>query len=197
MVDWLTITAIILTAASYAFYWFYILEEAEKPLAKRVLQKKATWIVWTGVDFIIAAAMLSQGVVDLQMWVYVCGAGSIMIYALRHGESGWSREDKRVLGLSALAMALWPFAGAVVAIVISIFAVVVGSWPMARRLWRNPAAEPVVPWFFLWAGGLCGVIKIGDFEDWTYVKSLGPASFFFFQCIFVYLVWPSRAPARA
>jgi len=134
------------TILAYVPYWYAIIRDGQRP-------EKATWLVWISVDAVIAGAMFVQGAIAYLLIAYLLGSGSICMYALIWGESGWTREDKIVLAGAGLALILWLTASANAAIVLSLIAIEVGTIPTIHRLWLNPDAEPRVSWWMFLVGG--------------------------------------------
>ena len=177
----LQIASFVLTLLAYAPLWARIIRESAVPVSHRQPLPKATWLSWLLADLCLAAT--GRGVHALQMWAYVAGTGSIACYAFRHGTSGWSKTDRRVIALSASSLAAWCLTGGLPASILIVAATAVGAYPLCQELWLDPGAEGALAWWLFWFGSLANLADI----DWNLTKMLAPAGFFALQTFIIAL----------
>lgn len=182
------------TIGAYILYYFYFKRDRKRPLAgQKFPPSKVTWLIWCGVDGIIASAMLAGHDFAPQMWVYVVGAAAISTYDFTRDPNHFkfSPNDKWVLAFAGVAMCGWFIAsyliggevGNITAIAVSLLAVVIGSVPLWQAAWEKPEVIPGMPWALFLIGGIFGVISSVQLHGWTWVDDLGPCSFLVFQVL--------------
>lgn len=182
------VLSLVFSIGAYIPYLLAVYAGKNKP-------KRMTWFIWALVDAIIFTAMLIQHEFAPQMLAYVCGSGAVLVLSFfKGGEGGWEREDQLVLAGAALAMVLWFFSNANAAIVMNLIAIMIGTIPTWKRVWKDPRSEPFLPWALFCVGGFFGLLAI---PEWTLAASLAPGTFFVSQVAMVFLTFPTRRARTA
>src|SRR3989344_1024709 len=164
----------------------------------------AGWFSWGLSDGAIFAAQLVSawllhdfGNVSWQFTLYVGGAMLVITLSMRKGivlarMTGdrftvraafldWAhRKDTPCVTLVVLAVAAWWYMGNPnYNIYLTIASTIVGTWAVARNLYRKPRAESLVAWALFLVGGLFGVAAVKDWDVWN-VTGLWPNILFVF-----------------
>ena len=174
------VLAFVLSAFAYIPYVQGVLKSETRPTV-------STWISWGLMDAAALAGMIAAGEMAWQMVAYVVGVAFVLAASFyKHAALGWKRLDSLCIGIVSLAIIGWLASGDPnVAIVLSLVAAVVGSIPMAVNSAQDPHNEPLLPWVFVLAGGICGVLAI---NSWTVAGAGTPVVFAGVQAIFVILI---------
>jgi hypothetical protein len=141
---------------------------------------KASWLVFVGIEIAWLTSACVAGENPLLNIAYVLGNCAILFHAYQlGGESQWSTTDKVCASLGSLAILaglIAALAGLKVAHHITIgglcFAYLVGVWPTALSVWKDPRSEPLVAWS-LWLFGsifyLYVEMKVGNADSMAVV----------------------------
>lgn len=131
--------------------------------------------------------MLNKGVVAWQLPAYITGLSILIALSIyKKATLRWKRLDIICLVAVLLAILLYVFTGdSNNAIIVSLIANTIATFPMFRNLWKNPNTENLPAWLLLFAGGICGVLGI---TNWTVAEALPSVNFLFLQAIIVALI---------
>lgn len=115
---------------------YQILATNEKP-------SKTSWLLWTILASITAGGMLQAGTLSLQMASVVVSDALILALTFAKGEwKKWSFTEVATMLLTVPIIGLWQWTNnPQVAIVLSLVAVLVASWPMTVDLWHRPLEQ--------------------------------------------------------
>jgi len=185
----LTIVAGILMMAGFIPYIWAILRKGAKPA-------KASWVIWTILDTITFAGMITKGAVNGQMIGTIIGAYITIGLALKFGSPGWTRLDRACLSGAVLGIALWTItANPIAAIVTSCGVAFLGSIPTFVSAWKDPSRENTLAWTLYW---LSCVFALAAIPQWTLADALQPITFAAIETIMmVILLARPRMLARA
>lgn len=131
----------------------------------------STWLIWSGVNILIYAALLAQNIFSWQMSAYVFGTLIVTVLAFFRGTWQWSRLDTTVVLLAFVAMILWSLTSATVAVVMSLTAETVGSVPMWAAMWKDSKSQSEVPWVLFWIAAAFGLVAV---DSWTWSEGMMP-----------------------
>jgi hypothetical protein len=154
----------------------------------------ATWISWLLMDLAILAGMLQRKADVLLIATYTLGTLLVVIVcALGRPDFKWGQTEKVCISLVVVVIVVWALTGsAEVAICISLVAITIGSFPMAKGLWENPANEKLLPWVLVALGTFFSVL---DIKNWTFVQAATPVWCLILQSTTVWLITRRTAPA--
>jgi hypothetical protein len=172
--------AFFLSAVAYFPYWKALLAGEARPTI-------SSWISWGTMDVAILAGMLAQGTIAWQMVAYIVGACLIIGISVWKGATmDWKKLDAFCLTSALIAIVLWYLSGNPdVAIILGVFAFVIGTIPMLSNTWHDPIHEPILPWALFLTGGMCGVAAI---PTWNIASALTPVVFLVCQVTVVVLI---------
>ena len=136
-------------------------------LKKRARPNLVSWIGWTFLTTIGAAAQIAKGP-SLSVLVPIILTFSeltIVILALRHGHAKFNTTDKICFALAALAVALWAITKEpLIALGLSLLADFIVGIPTILKTYRDPRSETVLPWVLYAVGPLLGLFASSNFE---------------------------------
>lgn len=119
-----------------ALLCYQILATNEKP-------SKTSWLLWTVLAAITAGGMWQAGTLSLQLSSVVLS--DMLILGLTFVRGAWKKWSRTEIGTMIAVIpivAWWQWTqNPEVAIVFSLIAVVVASWPMAVDLWHKPLEQ--------------------------------------------------------
>jgi len=162
--------ASLLVIAAYFPYVIAILEGKTRP-------SKATWIIWTAINVMIAGGMLQSGALNAQIAAVTIGDILIVGLAFRYGTPGWKPVEKICLVLAALGAIAWVVTkDPLMAIVIGLAITVLGSVPTATKVWDDPGSENATAFGLMF---LSCVVQTAAIPQWTFANALQPIVFFF------------------
>ena len=149
-------------------------------------QNITTWVMWIGLNLVIAASGFRAGNSDAWLPLgFAFGNGLVAITLLWKGETwGWgTTETVCTIGIVA-AMTLWKISGPILALIASVVAIWIASVPLIMFTAANP--NPV--YWYVWATpAVCGIILFFAAEEWTWQHRLFPASTFIFTTLMLSL----------
>ncbi len=174
------VLAFLFSAVAYVFYIKSVLASNAQPTI-------SSWISWWLMDIAILAGIIAAGEMAWQMVAYIVGVVFVIGASVYKGAVvGWTRLDSVCLAIVIVAIGLWVISGDPnIAIVLSLVAITIGTIPMVVNIWRHPAREPLVPWFFFLAGGIFGVLAI---PVWNIAAALTPVWFLVLGVLNVLLI---------
>ncbi len=180
MQSFFAVLAFVFSALSYIWFISGVLTSKTRPTI-------SSWISWGLMDATVLAGMVAQHEIAWQMVAYVLGVGAVISASLwKKASVGWTMMDTICVTIVMASIAGWVFTGdADMAIVLGLVAAVVGSIPMIVNTWKNPANELLLPWLFILAGGISGVLAI---TNWSIAGAATPVVFATVQVGFVLLI---------
>lgn len=168
---------------------------ATYPLCKGIINgsqrpSKMTWIIWTLLTVILAGGMYQADKLSSQMIIILACDFVIVGLLMWFGKSGWTKTDKLTLLACTVIMASWAMTGnALVAIVLSLLANAVATWPMLKELKKNPLAESPLPYSIMFAASWMQLFSI---ETWQWASALQPAVYISIQAVILILLLRGR-----
>lgn len=155
-------------------------------LSKENVPSKATWIIWASLDTITLAGMYAKGTLNGQIISAGFGGWITVAFALKYGESGWTKRDKLCLSGAVLGIILWLiFNDPVIGIVTSLSVIFLGSIPTFTSVWKDPSRENKLAWLLFWSAGGCATLSI---SEWTLAKAAQPVTFFLIESIILAII---------
>lgn len=137
---------------------------------------KASWIIWTLNDTILAAGMYAAGALNGQILGAITGAWTVVLLSLKYGTPGWTRLDKLSLIGASAALLLWvTFRNPMLGIIMSASMLIIGSIPTIVSAWENPRRENRTGWMLWWLSCVFAVLAI---PQWTFADAAQPMAFF-------------------
>ena len=103
-----------------------------------------TFGLWSALAWITSFTMLKQKANPAVPIVYAVGATATAIILLVKGRYGWSSFDSVITALVAVCIVLWLTNGARWALILSVAAAVIASFPFIGMTWNSPAHSPIV-----------------------------------------------------
>jgi len=148
---------------------------------------KVTWIIWASLDSIVLVGMYFKETINGQIIGAVLGAWIVVIFAVRYGESKWSKLDKWCLGGAVLGIFLWKiFKEATFGIMISLGVIFIGFIPTLKSAWKDPGREDKLAWTIFWTSCVYAVLAI---PKWTLADAAQPITFFVIETIMMYILY--------
>jgi hypothetical protein len=170
----------VLACFAYVPYVWMTLKSTTKPTV-------ASWICWFMMDFAILAATYLAGANYLQMVAFVMGT-TFVISACFYKKAmvGWTKTDSFCTVMVAIAIGLWALSGSPeFAIVISLTAMTIGSYPMWKNIWIDPSRESLLPWSIVMASTVFSLLAA---KSWTITEALTPVWFLIIQAFTILLI---------
>ncbi len=170
-------------------------------VAKNVRLTISGWVSWTAADVAIFVAMIFNETIAWQVVIYVLGSTVIILLSLRKNRlvahvreeavswksalSDWDVRDSACVIIVAMGIVAWIIKNNLdYSVYLSILALFIGEWAVARRLWYNPNCESLFAWIFFLLGGICGVAAI---RVWDMAGAGAPISYMIQQILTVVL----------
>ena len=154
---------------------------------------KASWLIWASLDTVTLAGMYASNTVNGQIVAATCGSWIIVFLALKQGVSGWSRLDKACLAGAALGIALWiAFSSPLLAILVSMSVVFLGSFPTFKSVWDDPGRENLLTWSCFLTSCIFSLLAV---PQWSLANAAQPVVFFATNSIVVLLLLVRRHQA--
>lgn len=145
-------------------------------LSKKVSPSRVTWFIWFGVNGLIASSSYALGARET-IWVALGdGLGSLAIgmLALKYGEGGWTRLDRRCLvGVGLSALLWWWFNSPLIALCANIAIDLIGIILNARKSHHKPDGKELIAWGLFFLGSAANMFAI---NRWTFAIALYPIS---------------------
>ena len=169
----------ILFFAAFAPYVWAILHGQTQP-------SPVSWLIWASVDTLAYLAMKKEEARTGQLTGAVLGAWLITGLAVYYGEVSMGMiEWVSIVGATA-GILLWQKTGnAVLAIVCSQAAIMIGALPTFASAYANPALENPVAWSIWLLSCVCALFAI---KKWDLANALQPLTFTAVETIMVILV---------
>lgn len=176
----LNLLAAVLSAIAYLPYIRAILRKETAPA-------RSTWIIWTSLSIVLAAAMYQKGALNGQVATYAFADLCIVGLTMRYGVGGMSKLDIFCLLGAASGIALWwKTSDATYALVISLVVVMIGTVPTFKKTWYQPELEDSTTWIISLIATGCQVAAI---PSWDVENAAQPLTYFFgVQLIMVILI---------
>lgn len=132
----------------------------------------STFALWAALAWITCFTLLKQNINPSIIVIYGIGATGTMIILLYKGRYGWSGFDTMIAGLTILCIILWLTNGAKAALLLSVAAGAIASFPFIALTWQHPEKSLIIPnTAFLVANTLCFFAA----KKWTLEDRLFPA----------------------
>lgn len=155
---------------------------------------RATWIIWTSLTWLAAAAMHASGALNVQIAIFCAGDALILLLSAFYGAPGWSRLDIGSLIAAAFGVALWVITNnPLYALLISMLVNTIGTIPTYVKTWRAPEQEDLTAWVLVTFSSFFQACAI---PAWTVADALQPILFTVLSVPMVLLIL-RRRPALA
>lgn len=173
----------ILLIVSQASYIASILGGYAKP-------SRATWIIWTALIWLAAAAMYASGALNVQITIFCAGDTLILLLSAFYGAPGWSKLDIGLLIVAAFGVALWVLTNnPLYALLISMLVNAIGSIPTYVKTWHAPEQEDLRAWVLVTFSSFFQALAI---PAWTIADALQPILFTMLSMPMVWLILRRR-----
>ena len=158
------VVAGVLSVVAFFPYVYSIIKGKTKPA-------RATWFIWTAVTVMLFLSYKDVGG-GSAIWLslgYVIGVGVTALLSIKYGKGGWSFLDRAVLALSILVIFIWWGTGsALLALVMTMFADVLGAIPTIKHSYLNPEEESRIAWSI---GLFANFINLFAIEAWDFTHA--------------------------
>lgn len=171
---------------------YQILAASEKP-------SRMSWMLWTVLAAITAGGMWQAGTLSLQMVAVVLSDALIVVLTLAKGE--WAKLSRVEIGtvLSIVPIiGLWQWTqNPQVAIVLSLVAVLVASWPMTVDLWYKPLEQSPLAYILMLGSSGTQLLKLeAESAPWQLNSHAQPVVYTVCTLVFLALMTRGRLEAR-
>lgn len=179
MKKWFNALAGILFFAAFLPYVWAILAGQTQP-------SPVSWFIWASVDTLALVAMRKEKARTGQLMGATAGAWVIVALALYYGRPVMgSIEWVSIVGATA-GIILWQRTGnAVLAIICSQVAIMVGAFPTFASAYQNPALENPTAWTIWFVSCIFAVLAV---KRWDLANALQPVTFLVVETVMVILV---------
>lgn len=178
--------------------WLFVREVKSRRMQRL---PRVTWLIWMLLDvFVLIAAVQKDSLNPLI--VLATGQAFLVCYlAVGYGDTAWTTLDKWCLGLGLVTLVAWVWSGdGELALLMSLFVILVGVAPLLQRRWENPYED--VPWLYVIGilSSVCTIVGMNVNGKW--LDYAQPATFLLTQVatLFVLVVrrWfvPRPLPKR-
>ena len=184
--DWL---AFLFSAGAYIPY-------VQSVLASKTRPTISSWISWGVMDVVILVGMIANGAMSWQLAAYCVGSLAVILVSLfKRATLGWTRFDTVCVTIVAFAILLWMTTGnPTTAIVASLVASSIGSFPFLKNVWEEPRNETPLPWLMFFAGSLCQLTAI---KEWDITEAATPLVYLVVQvAAIIFISRKFLTPAR-
>lgn len=177
--NWLSIMAGALAAIGYIPYILAIFGKQIKHFRITILGKptkpiKASWIIWSSLDWLVLIGMYLKDSMNGQILMMGIGSLVVMLLSFKYGRPGWTRIEKLcLLGVVLGGVMLW-FKDPLLGIIIGLVIQGLGSIPTYISSWEDPSRENRSGWTF---GFISSIAVILSISSWTLAKALQPVAF--------------------
>ncbi len=183
----LSILAGLLYIVAYVPYIRAIVRKEAQPA-------KASWIIWASLDTITLAGMIAKHALNGLIVGALVGAWTVVVLALKHGKSGWTRLDKFCLGGAVLGLVLWGVSGnPTFGIVTSLTVMFVGSFPTFVSAWKDPGNENRTAWTIFFVSCIVAMLAV---PEWTVANTAQPIAFLAIEGVMMFILYAKPRPAR-
>jgi hypothetical protein len=156
--------------------------------------KKASWIPWGILNFIVFLGMMEKGAPLIQIGAITLGSWIVAGLSLKYGKPGWSKLDKFCLASAVLAIGAWKLLGdSNFGIGISLVGLFVSGLPTWESAWKTPEKENRAAWIMFATSSLLALLAISTF---TMARAAQPIEFLLNQAVTVLLLLFRPYPAR-
>lgn len=169
-------------------FWFYL-----PSLFRRMTPPPwVGWFVWVLVDLLTIAGMAAKGTLNAQVVLGTCGGVSVLVIAIYRGNRTRTWQDAFFIGGALAGIGCWAYTSdARVAIVISLFIVLLGAIPTLKAMWASPESESFLAWVFF---TLSSVPVLATLPKWTLENAAQPLVWGAVNVLSLIIVFPSRGP---
>lgn len=134
-----------------------------------------SWSIWATIDTLTYFAMKKEGAQLGQITGAVAGAWVVTFLALWFGKTTMGAIEWVSVFGALVGILLWKTTGsAVLAIVSSQIAILIGAIPTFVRVYHNPALEDPVAWLIWLLSCICALMAI---KKWDIANALQPITF--------------------
>lgn len=156
---------------------------------------RASWVIWTALTWLGAAAMYASGALNVQMAMFCIGDAIIILLAIPFGAPGWSKVDIAALVSGAVGVVFWvltknPLYGLGISMAVNAIA----SIPTYVKTWHAPEHEDLTAWVLVSFSSFFQTLAI---PAWTVADALQPILFVLLQVPMVLLILRPRLFATA
>ena len=152
----------------------------------QTMPSPVSWVVWASVDTLVLIAMKKEKAMSGQLTGAVVGAWIITILALMFGKLTMGSIEWVSIAGAVTGIVLWQRTGnAVLAIICSQVALLVGAIPTFVRAYANPSQEDPIAWSIWFASCVCALLAI---KKWNLANTLQPLTFTAIETVMVILV---------
>ncbi len=141
---------------------------------------KASWLIWTGLDVVVAFGMYMEGALNAQIVAVLIGASIAIFFVMRYGITEWTGTDKFCLIGGVVGMGLILFSNPLLGLITSLVIMCLGSIPTFISVWKDPGRENKLAWMLFAAGSICSVATI---PKWTLADAAQPITFLAVQIV--------------
>lgn len=165
---------------------------ATAPYIIAILRKKArptrvSWLIWSIIDTLVVAGMVSKHTMNWQMGVATLGAYTIFLLAVKYGEGNWKTIDKVCLVGALIGLVLWKmFDNATFGIIIGLVMLFLGAIPTFVSAWHDPSKEDRVAWLLFWLSCIATMLSI---SKWTIDIIAQPILFTVIESTMMFILW--------
>jgi ABC-type amino acid transport system permease subunit len=141
---------------------------------------RATWWIWATNGAILCSSSYASGASNT-LWILICsviGQFVVALIALKYGEGGWTRFDRRCLLGAITSLMLWRlFSSPILAILCTIVIDFFGALPTVRKSYLEPEKEDLLTWSLY---TLASVLNLFAIETFSFA--------IFFPAIYVFVI---------
>lgn len=145
-----------------------------------------SWAIWGSVDVLTLVAMKKKNALNSQIIGALAGASVTTLLAVVYGKPTMgSIEWVSIVGAVA-GIILWQRTGnALLAIISSQAAILIGAIPTFAGAYSNPAQENPIAWLIWFSSCICALFAI---RKWDLANALQPLTFTIVEGVMVFLV---------
>lgn len=145
---------------------------------KETKPNRATWFIWTIVNFMATASYYSSGA-SHTIWIPIIYATMplfVFILSLKYGVGGYTKFDLACLIISGISAILWLASGVpLTALIINLFIDLIGSLPTVKKIYHDPKSEDRSAWVLATVANLINLFAV---EKWTFTIAIYPMYMF-------------------
>lgn len=119
-----------------------------------------TFGLWAILSWIICFSMLKQGASIGAPLIYGTGATALTVILLFKGNWNPTAQDAVTAVLVGVCLVLWKTRGAKWALIMSVTAGLIASFPFIRMTWQNPESSPLLANCLFLAGNILSLSSV-------------------------------------
>jgi len=145
-----------------------------------------SWAIWGSVDVLTLVAMKKKNALNGQIIGAVAGASITTVLAIMFGKPTMGSIEWVSIGGAVVGIVLWQIKGdALLAIISSQAAILIGAIPTFAGAYSNPAQENPIAWLIWFSSCVCALIAV---DKWDLAHALQPITFTIVEGTMVFLV---------